>query len=273
MTRLAIQGIIFGKRWGEDTPGVLRDIKAAGYEGVEMGNQDGVRTPAQVRELMDSAGLTVSGYHAGYNLFTDPDAVRRAAENLAGVGASYLMCSGTAGRDAGGYTQSAEVLNRAGAICREAGVHLAYHNHNWEFFPLDGGGSRQTQSVFDSRQTQGVFDCGMDLLLAHTDPANVKLCLDIYWLACAGQDPAAFITRHAERAVYFHYKDGTFDAPAQQPISFLPLGQGQVDLPAAHAAALALSPRWIATEQDKTDGDPATDAATSATYARRILGI
>ena len=132
MAKLGIQTIIFGKRTGEDFPGVLRDIKEAGYDGAEIGVQDGSRTVEEVTQLFSTAGLSVTGYHTGYNTFTDLNSLPRIADHLTGVGAKYLMCSGTAGRDRDGFLRSAEMFDRAGRILTAHGVSLCYHNHNWE---------------------------------------------------------------------------------------------------------------------------------------------
>lgn len=253
MARLGIQTIIFGKRNSEDMAGVLRDVKAAGYDGAEIGNPTDSQPAEQVRRLFDTAGLACCGYHTGYQTFTDPEALRRIATHLTTVGGRYLMCSGTASRDRDGYLVSAETFNQAGAILKENGVTFCYHNHNWEFFDL-GGGER-----------------GIHLLAQNTDPNLVKLCIDVYWVACGGEDPSAFVRRYADRAAYFHYKDGTF--ADQQPRSFTELGRGQVDLKAATTTVLAQDPEWIVTEQDRTEGDPAESARISAEYARRELGI
>ena len=256
MTKLGIQTIIFGKRTGEDLPGVLRDIKAAGYDGLEFGMSS--RTPEEVRGLFSAAGLVCCGYHTGYQTFTNLEEVKRQAEHLTKVGGHYLMCSGTENwqnSDRSAWLRSTETFNKAGAALAAQGVTFCYHNHNWEFFDLGGG------------------EKGMDILLANTDPKVVKFCLDVYWLACAGEDPAAFIRKHADRAAYFHFKDGTFDAAAQKPLTFTELGRGQVDLKAATAAVREIAPEWVVTEQDRTDGDPAESARISAEYARNVLGF
>ena len=256
MARLGIQTIIFGPRSREDFPGVLRDIKAAGYDGAEIGNPTDATPAEEVRARFDAAGLACCGYHTGYDTFRDAAALERIATHLRAVGGRYLMCSGTEGRDRDAYLRSAETFDRAGRVLRENGVTFCYHNHNWEFFDLDGTGQR-----------------GIHLLAENTDPDLVKLCIDVYWVACAGEDPVAFIRRYADRAAYFHYKDGTFDAAEQQPLTFTELGRGQVDLRAATEAVRALDPEWIVTEQDRTERDPAESARISAAFARDELGL
>lgn len=256
--RLGIQTIIFGKRSGEDFPGVLKDIKAAGYDGVEFGYRAN-QSADEIKAMLDGEGLRCAGYHAGYQAFTDLETLQRHAEQLLAVGGRYMMCSGVEGGwgKAGveEYRRSCKVFNAAGAALAEMGATLCYHNHQWEFYNL-GDGLK-----------------GMDLLTTETDPALVKLCLDVYWLACAGENPPAFIKKHAERAVYFHLKDGTYDSAEQKPLTFTELGNGTVDLKAAIAAIRELTPEWVVTEQDRTEGEPAESARISAEYARDVLGV
>lgn len=237
MAKLGVQPIVFGQQNREDLPGVLNAIKTAGYDGLEFGMRDS--SPEEVKAMFSQVGLVCCGYHSGYGGLADVESATKQAEHLLGVGAKYLMCSGTDGRDRDGYLRSAEVFNTVGKALADIGVHLCYHNHNWEFFDLGNG------------------ETGMELLLQNTDPTVVKLCPDIYWLACGGVDPAAFIREHKERAVYFHYKDGTFDLTEQKPLTFTELGRGQVDLVSATEAVRELNPEWVVTEQDRTDGDPA----------------
>lgn len=258
MTRLGIQTIIFGKRTGEDFEGVMRDIKAAGYDGAEIGYRAG-KTAQEIKEVLDKVGLACCGYHAGYNLFTEPDNLRLQAEQLVGVGGRYFMCSGIEGwqkADRDAYMRSVEVFNRTGALLKqEYGLTFCYHNHNWEFKELASG------------------EKGMDILLAHTDPAVVKFCLDVYWVSCGGEDPAAYIRKHADRGAYFHFKDGTYDVAEKHPLTFTELGRGTVDLKGAVEAVKEINPEWVVTEQDSTDGDPVESARISADYARRELGL
>lgn len=260
MTRLGIQLIVFGKRSGEDLPGVLADVKAAGYDGAEIGYRPDL-TAGEYAALLKAQGLACCGYHSGYQTFTDLDELNRQAAQLAGIGGKHFMCSGIGSSGGWGkatiddYRRSAETFEKAGKALAEHGIAFCYHNHNWEFFDL-GGGVR-----------------GMDILAQHSDPQWVKFCLDVYWVACGGDDPARFIQTHAERAVYFHFKDGTFDPKEQKPLTFTELGRGQVPLAAAAAAAKALAPEWIVTEQDRTEIEPAESARISAEYARKTLGI
>src|SRR5262249_26252776 len=122
-----------------------------------------------------------------------------------------------------------------GKRCADAGLTFHYHNHAWEFSDLGGVN-------------------GMEILAQETDPVLVKFNLDVFWLYYGQQDPVAFIQRHANRAGYFHFKDGrrVTDAEGKTQPEFLELGRGDVDLRAAYRAAVAAGAEWIVAEQDRT---------------------
>ncbi len=64
-----------------------------------------------------------------------------------------------------------EKLNKASEVVKSAGMHLAYHNHDFEF--KDWGGGQN----------------GFDIFLKQTDPSLVSFEMDIYWTTKAGKDP------------------------------------------------------------------------------------
>jgi sugar phosphate isomerase/epimerase len=253
MTKLGIQLIVFGKRSGEDLPGVLADVKAAGYDGAEVGNPTGSIAASEYKKLFDAAGLACSGYHTGVDAFADLDSVHATAAHMAGVGTKHLMAGGK-WPDRAGYELAAERLNAAGKIASEHGIKVCYHNHHWEFIEnLD-------------------HSIGMEILLTQTDPSLVNFCFDLYWIACGGEDLVAYLTKNGHRSDYIHLKDGTIDAEVRKPLQFLELGNGQIDLLAATPIVKSLSPAWVTTEQDTPNGkDPKDCAKISADYARGVL--
>jgi len=167
----------------------------------------------------------------------------------------YLMCSGVGDRQRGlaAYRDASRLFNEVGKQCRDAGAYFCYHNHAWEFEDREGDTS------------------GMDVIAAETDPALVKFCIDVYWVHIGGEDPAAFVRKHADRGVYFHFKDGGKDEQGRP--TFSELGQGGVDLKAALQAALETNPEWIVYEQDRTGRTPEESARMSRAYMREELGI
>ncbi len=96
-------------------------------------------------------------------------------------------------------------LNAIGQRCQAYGIIFGYHNHDFEFSPVNGG------YLFD-------------YLLQATDPALVKIELDVYWVAYAGVDPVAFLQAHADRIALIHFKDMAADR------SMTEVGKGILDM-------------------------------------------
>ncbi|NLC56311.1 MAG: sugar phosphate isomerase/epimerase [Armatimonadetes bacterium] len=246
--RVGIQLILYGQRWQHDLAGVAREVAQAGYDGIETGNLTAFYPAEQVRAILAETGLELMGIHLGYEDVADPTRLNAGLDFITAMGGSYLTCSGVGEiRGIETYTQAAATFNQAGHACRARGVTFCYHNHAWEFESLEG--------------TQGIHH-----LLAHTDPAAVKLCIDLYWVYIGGEDPAQFIHRYADRVGYYHVKDGS-------PGRFTDLGRGNVDLPAALEAALRTDADWLVYEQDQTDQEPFRSAIESRQYLRNQTGL
>ena len=246
MPRVGCQMIIFGERSREDFPGVLDDVRRAGYEAYEGRALASAQEAIEVKKQAADHELVCAGFHTGIAAIQDEGGVSGIAEAMNAMGVRYLCNSGVFDRDTiAGYQRSCGLLNTVGKRLREAGLVFCYHDHAWEFEPLEGTETR-----------------GMDILLEGTDPEYVKLCVDVYWVAIGNQDPAAFIRQNRDRCGYFHFKDGTRDRV------YMPLGRGFVDLKATANACEETGFEWILVEQDR----PVDDAYTEAKESREFLG-
>jgi len=226
-----------------DLPSVIAEVAKAGYSGIEADAPESPERLDQIRSALQGKDLVYAGGHCDIQQLGDLAEVESLANSVASLGGRFLLVSGHDGT-LEEYRAGAEILNQAGARCREAGVSLCYHNHAWEFSRT--GGTRP-----------------IDLLIAETNPDLVNLCPDIYWVHVGGQDPADFISRHRDRCPYFHLKDGLGEDQIKE---FRELGRGCVDLKAALDAALSTRPQWIVVEQDSTKGDPAESVRVSREY-------
>ncbi len=128
---------------------------------------------------------------------------------------------------------------QAAAVFRENGMRFHYHNHSFEFDPLEDADA-----------------CMMDLLLEETDPDLFWFIPDVAWIHYAGKDPVEYLYKMRDRIKVVHFKDYTVDANGQ--FHFVSLGRGVVDLKSCYAAACELNIPFIAYEQDRdwSDGDP-----------------
>ncbi|WFB37393.1 sugar phosphate isomerase/epimerase [Kiritimatiellota bacterium B12222] len=141
----------------------------------------------------------------------------------------------------------AELYTEAAANAAEVGIQVGYHNHDWDLCEIDGVR-------------------GYKVFLENT-PESVLWEADLFWVARAGLDPAAFIKEIGPRGKFLHFKDGRVKEEAvfveketedgkimvSDSIPFLPAGKGQVDLVAA--AKVADQTEYVAVELDSYSGN------------------
>lgn len=214
-----------------DPDGTLRRVADIGYREVELAGLSGM-TAATFQERLKRHGLAVPSIHAGYDdLRGNLDGVVREASIF---GASYVACpSVDAGerRTADGWKRVCQTLARAGRAARSHGFTLAYHNHDYEFVPFAEGATP------------------FDLLLKETDPDDVKLELDVYWVARGGLDPVRCLRDNAARIALVHLKD------LGQNGATVELGAGTLAMEPIVRTALATGAKHLFVEQDDS-ADP-----------------
>jgi sugar phosphate isomerase/epimerase len=223
-----------------DFTGTLREVAKIGYAGVEFAGTGGL-SPSELRQLLADLSLRVAGSHTGLEILEkNPNA---ALDYNQEIGNRYIVCPWlpeNRRQSADDYRAMAELLNRVGAACKERGMQLCYHNHDFEFRQFDGR-------------------YGLDILLGAADPELVKAELDTYWVKKAGVDPAAYLRQHAGRCPLVHLKDMTADASR----TFAEVGEGSMDWPAIFTTAEAGGATWYVVEQDTCRRAPLESVAIS----------
>src|SRR5688500_13260887 len=184
---IAVQMYTLRNETERDFAGTLKKVAEIGYTGVEFAGTHGF-TAGELFRVLDGLGLCPAGSHCSLNaLEKDLNAVLDFNQE---IGNEFVVCPWLPEdrrRSADDYRALGEVLNRVGAACRERGLQLCYHNHDFEFQRFDGR-------------------FGLDILYSATDPALVKAELDTFWIKKAGEDPAAYIRKYSGRAPLIHLK-------------------------------------------------------------------
>ena len=139
-------------------------------------------------------------------------------------------------------------LNKAGELCKAAGLRLGYHNHDFEFKPVDG-----TRLY--------------DVLLTETDPGLVDFEMDIYWVVRAGQDPAQLLKAHPGRFPLWHVKD----MDRAKPELNTEVGVGSIGFPKLFALAATAGLKHAFMEQENFSLDAYQSIAQSAAYLNKKL--
>lgn len=154
------------------------------------------------------------------------------------------------------YRSLADKLNAAAEKCRSVGLKFAYHNHDFEFQPHEGGRP-------------------IDTLLARLDKKLVVLEVDTFWVSMAGVNAAQFLKQNAGRVKLIHLKDRAPGTPRHYDIAtvpndtFRPLGQGDLPLREILLTAARIGVKHYFVEQDFSP-DPIRALQESYTYLRKI---
>lgn len=136
---------------------------------------------------------------------------------------------GEYGRSAEGVDKFMVDLLPVAKRMRERGVHLAYHNHDFDLSDFGG------RSILDRM----IEDVDADLLW---------FVPDVAWLQIAGKDPAEYLKRMSGRVKVLHFKDYYLKEDGKH--AFTELGKGLVDLNACYKTAQELNIPYVMFEQD-----------------------
>jgi sugar phosphate isomerase/epimerase len=226
----------------DDFEGVLREVAATGYEGVELFELHG-HEPDRVRAWLDGSGLVACGRHARLEAIeTELEALAAEAQAL---GWRRLVVSWLPPTDVEEQPDELrERLAQAGRAAAEAGLELGFHNHAAEVRPGPGG-----RSFLD------------DL------PQELFLELDLGWAWWAGADPVELLEGLPGRVPLVHVKD----FPERGVRTYCPVGDGAVDFARIVPAVVRAGVEWLLVEQDETDGDELAAARRSFAALERLL--
>jgi sugar phosphate isomerase/epimerase len=243
---IALQLYTLREQANDDFVGMLTEVADAGYTAVEFAGYGGLSADA-LRKVIDDLGLRAISSHVGFRRFESEPA--QVLEELNTLGCQFAVVPGIPqelrGVESAPYL--VESFNAWGAASKAAGLRFGYHNHAWEFTPLDGS------TMYD-------------LLADGTDPALVDLQIDIYWALVAGADPVDLIRRNAGRVPTLHAKELANGADGKDTT----IGDGVTDWPGVMAAAKAAGSEWFIVEQEDDSANAYRDIRRSLQNLRRI---
>lgn len=227
MFPLAVQLYSLRAQAEKDFAGVLRQVAAMGYAGVEPAGFWNLR-PTVFRNMVQDLGMQIVGTHSPW---CRPSSLGEAMEVADLLGVTRLACGyGPADfATLSDIQRTADEVSGMVAVLSRNGYTLYQHNHYWEFQRLDG---RLKYEIF-----------------AELCP-RIQFELDCFWSANYGmEDAVAMLRLFADRCVLLHMKDGRLFTPAQaratgdnlyaEKACLLPLGSGDLSIAALLASASA----------------------------------
>jgi len=237
---------------GANPAAILKAIQDIGYREVEAtyGNLK------QIWPALKETQLKPVSIHLDTALFFEGGAKLDAAiADVKERGFQFVVLPYIPPEQRGGldvFKKLAETLNKSGEKVKAAGMSLCYHNHAFEFEPMEG-------------------TTGFELLMKETHKGLVSLEMDVFWVSVAGHDPVALLKKYANRVALLHLKDKARGAPVQfnervPKETFKEVGNGTVDFPVVLAAAKKSGVKNYFVEQDQTPGDPIESLRASYKY-------
>ncbi len=252
----------------KDLAAVLKKVKSLGYDGVEFAGFYGHRAE-EILALLNETGLEAASSHVPMAL-VEKDMFGVISYHQA-IGCQYVAIpylDENARPGTRGFARTLNVIQTFGRLCKEAGIQLLYHNHDFEFVVLSD-------------------QYGLDFLYEAVPEDVLKTEIDTCWVKYSGLDPAKYILKYAGRSPIVHLKDYVGAKGEVSPYAligidedkdtrdtsfeFRPVGYGCQDIPAILKAGEEAGAGWFVVEQDQSLGrTPLEAAALSREYLRSV---
>jgi sugar phosphate isomerase/epimerase len=199
--RLGLQLYTVRDQMGKDFEGTLAKVAAAGYREVEFAGYFD-HPPKDVRAILDRHKLAAPSTHVDFASVETK--LAQVIESSHVIGHTFIVnpwLDEEMRKQPDVWTRVAATFNKAGEACKKAGIQFAYHNHHFEFVPVNGV-------------------MPFDQLLKECDASLVKMELDLCWITVARQDPLVYFQRDPGRFPLVHVKGLKKIPEGQAPVPF-----------------------------------------------------
>lgn len=187
-------------------------------------------------ELIAKHGIKIIGTHYSYRgILQDPEETMKIHRmwGTTNIGIGGMPAEPRENLDS--LKQFIKEFNAAAELYAKEGFRLTYHNHNFEFYRIDG------------------HKTVMDLLYEELDPKNISFVLDTCWVAAGGGDVRAWMEKLAGRLDILHLKDLWFKYDKRKN-AYLPamteIGHGNLDWKSILETAEKIGVKHYVVEQD-----------------------
>lgn len=245
-----------------DPEATLKSVAQAGYQQVELMS---VVDSQEIVKMAKAEGLEVRSAFFNWETVVDPDnpnvpKLDDVIEISKQYGLEYLVFGyiGKSARDTADKLRSiADNTNAVADKVKQAGMKLSYHNHSFEFEPLESGTT------------------GFDIFIERFDKQLVNFELDVFWAALGGWDPIKTLQRLGNRVGQVHLKDlkkgsaTIYDEGNVPEDAFQEVGDGIIDMKQVLKVASESGVTQFHVEQDQSP-DPLASIEQSFSYVKSI---
>ena len=178
---------------GKDVKATIKAVADAGYKQVEC---YGFPNAEPMINAARENGLAINSTHFDWDSVVNPDdkGVRPFSEVLNkanDAGIKHLVVPYLADRNRktlDDYKLLCERCNKAAEQAKKSGIQLSYHNHSFEFQPMEGGVT------------------GYETMIKEFSP-DMHFEVDVFWIQLGGKDPVEMIRELKGRVSQLHLKD------------------------------------------------------------------
>lgn len=229
----------------------IKALKDMGYDGVELFLYSDIPVKEMKVEL-DKIGINAFSSHPRLLRFFNN--LEEEINYAKGVGIETLVMPHVPDeeRTSEYYQKILSAIPQWKKKCDEAGIRLAWHNHEFEFVPYEG------------RRYL------MDAIL--TENPGIDYEIDTFWTTYAGVDTIALMEAYKSRIRYIHFKDykgKTGDG--YMDIDFCAVGEGMINVKIIAEKAKEIGVEWAVVEQDTHTKDVLEDARISLTKLKELF--
>jgi inosose dehydratase len=247
-------------------PEILRDVDAAGFDGVEPFTAKFLNDEAmaELEQLLHNyKNIRMSSiYWSGP--FNEPSEHDRLIKEVHGI-LGYLKRFGserlTFGPPRPNVPDEKVAIANTAKIANEIGrISLEEYKIRTDIHPHVGS------LIENPRQ--------IDMLMDQTDPKYFNLGPDTAQVWMGGGDPVAFFEKYKHRIIYMHYKDirGYNRSLTGYQDNVIELGRGVIDFPALHRILKGIRYKgWITIDLDNARISPLESAKVQKEYIDRVL--
>lgn len=223
----------------KDVKGTLQQVANIGFKDLEAYSySDGKALGLSYQDfisMVNGMGMkVVSGHYSTGQAFpamkgTLVNDWERAVEDALKAGQQYMIIAWLhpdERKTLDDYKRVAELMNKANEVCKQAGITLGYHNHEFEFVQLED-------------------QVPYDVLVSELDP-SIVLELDMYWTTFAEVNALELFKKYTGRVHLWHVKDmDKIDRKLQTDV-----GSGSIDYKPVFAAAQQSGMKHFFLEQE-----------------------
>jgi inosose dehydratase len=247
-------------------PDILRDVDAAGFDGVEPFTAKFLNDEAMAeleQLLLKYKNIRMSSIYWGgqFHLESEHDALIKDSRRILGYLKRFGADRLTFGPPRPEVEDEKAAIANTAKIANEIGrIALEEYKIKTDIHPHVGS------LIENPRQ--------IDALMDQTDPKYFNLGPDTAQIWMGGGEPVAFFEKYKHRLVYMHYKDvrAYYRGLPGYMDNVIELGRGVIDFPALHRILKSIKYKgWITIDLDNARISPLESAKVQKEYIDRVL--